>query len=56
MSKMQYCPNCGKKGMYETDKVFLEEKTHRCKFCDMEFEKKLNNGQLCWIGDIPVFS
>jgi hypothetical protein len=56
MSKIKNCPNCGKKGFYETDKVFLEDRTHRCKYCEMEFKLVERRGEMAWEGDIPVFS
>lgn len=53
--KFEPCINCGRRGFYETKNVFIEGKTHKCKYCEMEFEKKLNKGELAWVGDIPKF-
>jgi len=56
--KYKSCPNCGKKGFYEvTDGtiIFIKGKTHKCKYCDMEFKIVINKGEKVWGGDIPAF-
>ena len=58
IKKYKRCPNCGRKGMYEATKstiIFLPNKTHKCKYCDMEFELKINKGEWVWDGEIPRF-
>jgi len=50
------CINCGKKGFFESKNCFLPGKTHKCKYCEMEFELTINKGEEVWQGDIPVFS
>jgi rubredoxin len=53
------CPNCGKKGFYKISKlsiVFVKGTTHKCKYCDMEFQKATRKGEIAWKGLIPSFA
>lgn len=56
IKKFKHCPNCAKKGLHKSKKCFIKDKTHKCKYCDMEFELKINKGELVWVGDTPSFS
>ncbi|KKM08496.1 hypothetical protein LCGC14_1723960 [marine sediment metagenome] len=49
------CPNCGKKGMIKGN-IHIKKATHRCYYCDMEFEKTIRKGQVVWKGDRPAFT
>jgi len=56
--KYKPCPNCGKKGFYEAtanSTIFIGGKTHKCKYCEMEFKLTVNKGEKVWLGDIPTF-
>jgi hypothetical protein len=53
--KYKHCPNCAKKGLHKSKICILPDKQFRCKYCDMEYEMKINKGEVCWIGDIPTF-
>ncbi len=53
--KYKPCPNCGKKGFFKGGILFIKGKTHKCKYCDMEFKVVINKGKKCWGGDIPMF-
>ncbi len=59
MGEFKPCPNCGKKGFYQATKntiIFIDGKTHKCKYCEMEFMLKLNKGEMVWDGEIPTFA
>ena len=53
--KYKRCPNCGRKGFYETENVFLEDKFAKCKYCDMEFGYAIRKSQKVLKGDVPAF-
>lgn len=55
MVNYKNCPNCGKKGLYLTKNVFLDNKKARCKYCGMEFEPVVNKGILVMKSEIPTF-
>lgn len=54
--ELKSCINCGKKGFFVTKNCFLKGKTHKCKYCGMEFNKVKHKGVICWKGDIPKFN
>lgn len=55
LEKYKRCPNCGRKGLYLTDNCLLENKKAKCKYCEMEFEPVIRNGERVMQGDVPSF-
>jgi len=55
MREYERCPNCGKKGMFETEDCFEKDATNRCKYCDMEFKRIERKGEIVWRGNVPKF-